>query len=58
VPVVFLLVAAWLLYNTIATQTREAVVGLFLIALGLPFYYYFNWRNNAAPADPETEDLP
>jgi basic amino acid/polyamine antiporter, APA family len=53
VPVVFLFVAAWLLYNYIVTQTSQSLTGLFLIALGLPFYYYFNRRKNAGPTDPE-----
>jgi APA family basic amino acid/polyamine antiporter len=56
IPVVFLLVALWLLINTIVTQTFQSVVGLFLIALGLPFYYYFSWRKNAGPTDSEPEN--
>lgn len=42
-PVVFVLVAVWLLYNTLATPSSraEALVGLGLIALGLPLYVYF-----------------
>jgi APA family basic amino acid/polyamine antiporter len=47
VPVIFLAVAGWLLVNTIMTQTRQSVIGLFLIALGLPFYYYFSRRKSA-----------
>ena len=41
VPVLFLLVTAFLLINTLVTNPREAVVGLVLIALGLPVYYFF-----------------
>lgn len=55
VPVVFLLVTAWLLWNTIATQTTQSVIGLILIALGLPFYYYFSRRKNAGLTGPESE---
>jgi APA family basic amino acid/polyamine antiporter len=33
-----------------------SVRGLFLIALGLPFYYYFNWRQNAEPTKSEPEN--
>jgi basic amino acid/polyamine antiporter, APA family len=41
VPVLFLLVTAFLLVNTLLTTPKEAVVGLVLIALGLPVYYFF-----------------
>ena len=56
VPVVFLLVAGWLLVNTIVTQTFQSVVGIILIALGLPFYYYFTRRKNAGPTESEPEN--
>jgi APA family basic amino acid/polyamine antiporter len=46
VPVVFLLVAVWLLINTIVTDTFQSLIGLGLIILGLPFYYYLN-KNGA-----------
>ena len=55
VPVIFLLVAGWLLINTIMTQTFQSVVGIFLIALGLPFYYYFTRRKNADPTESDPE---
>jgi APA family basic amino acid/polyamine antiporter len=42
VPVIFLLVAAWLLYRTIVDSPKQSVTGLVLIALGLPVYWYFN----------------
>jgi APA family basic amino acid/polyamine antiporter len=41
VPVLFLLVTAFLLVNTLLTTPQEAIVGLVLIALGLPLYYFF-----------------
>ena len=42
-PLVFVLAGIWLLYNTLATPSSraEAVVGLALIVLGLPFYAWF-----------------
>ena len=42
-PLVFVLAGIWLLYNTLATPSSraEAVVGLALIALGLPLYAWF-----------------
>ena len=45
VPVVFLLVAGWLLINTIMTAPKQAFIGIGLIILGLPVYYYLvSWR--------------
>lgn len=41
VPLVFVLVAAWLVINSILTSPVESAAGLLLIALGLPVYYYF-----------------
>jgi APA family basic amino acid/polyamine antiporter len=40
VPIVFLLVAGWLLINTLMTAPTQALMGIFLILLGLPVYYY------------------
>ena len=40
-PVLFVLVASWLVWNTIHTRTLESTVGLGLIAAGLPLYLYF-----------------
>lgn len=42
VPVIFLIVAGWLLLNTIFTAPRQSMIGLGLIILGLPVYYYLN----------------
>jgi APA family basic amino acid/polyamine antiporter len=40
VPVLFLLVAGWLLINTITTNPKQSFIGIFLILAGLPVYYY------------------
>jgi APA family basic amino acid/polyamine antiporter len=48
VPFVFILVAAWLVVNTIQTSPVESALGLGLIALGLPAYYYFKRRRRNA----------
>jgi APA family basic amino acid/polyamine antiporter len=45
VPVLFLLVTVFLLVNTILTATKQALIGLGLIALGLPVYLYLSRRN-------------
>jgi APA family basic amino acid/polyamine antiporter len=46
VPILFLLVAGWLLVNTIWTTPMQAFTGIFLILLGLPVYYYLT-RNSS-----------
>ncbi|MCP9495422.1 MAG: amino acid permease [Pyrinomonadaceae bacterium MAG19_C2-C3] len=48
VPVLFLLVTAALLINTLLTTPRQALTGLALIALGLPVYWYWTRANKAA----------
>jgi len=40
VPILFLLVAGWLLINTMMTAPQQSFAGIFLILLGLPVYYY------------------
>jgi APA family basic amino acid/polyamine antiporter len=50
-PLIFVLVALWLVINTLVNRTVESVVGLVLIALGLPLYvYYRRGQRRAAKA--------
>jgi APA family basic amino acid/polyamine antiporter len=44
VPALFLLVAVWLIVNTVQSSPRQAVSGLVLMAVGLPFYWYWSRR--------------
>ena len=44
VPLVFVLVACWLVVNTLVNRPVESVAGLMLISLGLPVYWYFRLR--------------
>jgi APA family basic amino acid/polyamine antiporter len=55
VPVLFVIVAAFLLVSTLQTRPRESIMGLFLMALGVPFYYYWKRRASAAYI-PETRN--
>jgi APA family basic amino acid/polyamine antiporter len=41
VPILFVLVAAWLVINSLTAYPVESGAGLFLIALGLPFFFFF-----------------
>ena len=40
VPLLFLFTTLWLLINTLLTAPARSLMGLFLIALGLPIYFY------------------
>lgn len=44
VPIVFILVATWLLFETVRSNPSNSLIGLGLIALGLPVYYYLTSR--------------
>lgn len=45
IPLVFILVAVALLVNTLITARLEGLLGLLLIALGLPIYWLFKRRD-------------
>ncbi len=47
VPMLFLLTAAWLVINTLQTSPRQSLAGIGLVALGVPFYWY--WTRNETP---------
>ena len=52
VPVLFVLVAGWLLITTVLSSPSKSLIGLFLILLGLPVYYYltnvYNSKENTS----------
>jgi APA family basic amino acid/polyamine antiporter len=50
VPVLFIGVAALLLVSTLQTRPRESLMGLGLMALGIPFY--FAWKKSRASEYP------
>jgi APA family basic amino acid/polyamine antiporter len=52
VPIVFLLVTGWLLVNTIITSPQSSLIGIGLIILGLPVYFYLNNNGSNGPEDP------
>ena len=47
VPIVFLLVAAWLIVNTFIATPGRALAGVGLMLAGLPFYWYWSRDNSA-----------
>jgi APA family basic amino acid/polyamine antiporter len=48
VPAVFVLSSAALVLNTLVEKPRESLIGLFILALGIPAYLY--WRRTAGDA--------
>ncbi|HRH42105.1 MAG TPA: amino acid permease [Pyrinomonadaceae bacterium] len=47
-PLLFILVGIWLLINTLQTSPLEAGIGLLLISLGIPIYFYFRRKMEKA----------
>src|SRR5206468_3532381 len=50
VPVLFVIVALVLLLQTLQSRPRESLMGLGLMAIGVPFYFY--WKAKARPGKP------
>lgn len=49
VPVLFVCVAALLLVSTLQTRPRESLMGLGLMALSVPFYFFWKRQNSQTP---------
>lgn len=58
VPIVFLLVTAWLLLQTLYDDPYNSLIGIGLILLGLPVYYYFQSKtpDGFVPFEEEESD--
>jgi APA family basic amino acid/polyamine antiporter len=56
VPLLFVVVAVWLLFNTLKTSPAESRIGLVLIALGLPLYFWQRRKRIPAPSKIEAEN--
>lgn len=50
-PLLFIAFALWLVYNTVREKPLDAAVGVGLILLGLPGYFYWRRQPPASPAD-------
>lgn len=50
VPIVFVVVAVWLIVNTLTATPRQAFAGLGIILLGLPVYMYWARRGAGSSA--------
>jgi len=47
VPILFLLVSGWLIFQTIRNTPKQSAIGLGLFLLGLPVYWLLQSRNAA-----------
>lgn len=47
-PIIFIIVSTWFVANTMIEQTADSIVGLLLIAAGIPFYLY--WKKQMTKA--------
>jgi basic amino acid/polyamine antiporter, APA family len=47
VPILFICVSGWLIYQTIRNTPRQSAIGLGLILLGLPVYWVLQRRQNS-----------
>jgi basic amino acid/polyamine antiporter, APA family len=45
VPMLFVAIALWFVYNTLTSDPRDSLMGLILVLLGLPAYWY--WRRKS-----------
>jgi APA family basic amino acid/polyamine antiporter len=47
VTLAFVAVAGWFIYNTLVHDSRNATIGIVLLLLSLPFYYYWTRKKKA-----------
>jgi APA family basic amino acid/polyamine antiporter len=45
----FVAIATWFIYNTLVEDTRNAVIGIVLLLISLPFYYYWTKKSPSLP---------
>lgn len=51
IPLIFVLVALWLVINTLLARPVESVTGLALMSVGLPIFIYFRHRRRRTASD-------
>lgn len=47
IPLLYILFCVALIGNTLITKPREALIGIFLVGTGIPFYFYFRKSINS-----------
>ncbi len=57
-PVIFILFVIFLSVNTLITKPMLSLTGIALVAIGIPFYFYFTWKYKGLPSiKEESEEL-
>jgi len=52
-PLAFIGFAVWLVYNTVREKPVDSLVGIVILAAGLPFYFY--WKRSAISHQPSAQ---
>lgn len=50
VPAIFIIVSSWMLVQTVLSDPRSALAGLAIVALSIPYYYWYVSRRRPEPA--------
>jgi APA family basic amino acid/polyamine antiporter len=45
IPLLYIIMSCWIMINTLWDQPKETLVGLLLVILGIPFYFYFQKKS-------------
>lgn len=51
-PILFVLASFFIVVNQIVSEPRDSIIGLGIVALGLPVYYFWAWRSSQALGGP------
>lgn len=55
-PVIFILFVIFLSVNTLITKPMLSLTGIALVAIGIPFYFYFTWKYKGLPSIKEKSE--
>ncbi len=55
-PILFFLFAIVIAVNTFITQPKLSIIGIGLVATGIPFYFFFKWKYRGLPVIEEEEE--
>lgn len=56
-PVIFIFFALVIAVNTFITQPKLSIIGIGLVATGIPFYFYFKWKYKGLPVVKDEKEV-
>lgn len=56
VPIAYLIISAWFLYEVFLSNKLESLVGVMLILAGIPVFGWFRWRSKGAAFAPRRQE--